>query len=291
LYIRRPYFRKKRTLWCHPGEQQRHLTATKRRHNKFRKGSTPRRPLHTPDSPTAVLSLASIVRNCIFFCHHLCPAGSCACSKQQNLVRPPVRRHLLFSVVDCCNLALRCVVTSRAFVLVSHPCCFGSLAPQDTPTHTLFLITLLRPFLSFSPLAISGLYHALDRLSPLSVSTVECQVRRPVQRTSILAWVGLIGVSLRFVGGPLDYVTQTSFTDLVLCYYSIMPRFGSIVALSVSTVECQVRRPVRSTSILAWVELIGDSSRFVKAPPWLYIRATVSFIHLVPCYFAIVLRS
>jgi hypothetical protein len=67
-------------------------------------------------------------------------------------------------------------------------------------------------------------------LSPLSVSTVEFQVRRPVRSTLILAWVGLIGVSLRFMGGRLDDITQTLFVVFVPCYFSIVPRSGSIVA-------------------------------------------------------------
>jgi hypothetical protein len=72
--------------------------------------------------------------------------------------------------------------------------------------------------------------NILNRLSQLSVATVEFQVRWPVQSTSILAWVGLIGVSLRFFGDRLDYVAEAFVVDLDLCYFWVVPRSGSIVA-------------------------------------------------------------
>jgi hypothetical protein len=149
-----------------------------------------------------------------------------------------------------------------------------------------------RPFLSsISSLAISRPCHVLDRLSPLSVSTVEFQVRRPVRSTSIIAWVGLIGVSLRFVKEPPGSTLRRPFLSfLSLAISRVCHVLDRLSPLSVSTVECQVRRPVRSTSILAWAGLIGDSSRFVEEPPWLYVRATVSFVVLVPCYYSIVPR-
>jgi hypothetical protein len=99
---------------------------------------------HTITSPSAhvrqpqpISSLASTVRNCIFFCHHRCRAGFCVCSKQQNLVRPPVRRCSLgVYLVDCCDLELPRFVTLRAFVVSRPPmCCFGApVHPQRTPT-------------------------------------------------------------------------------------------------------------------------------------------------------------
>jgi hypothetical protein len=90
--------------------------------------------------------------------------------------------------------------------------------------------TLLGPFLLLWSLAMARPCNILNRLSQVSVSIVEFQVRWPVQSMSILAWVGLIGVSLRFFGAPLDYVADTFVVNLDLCNFSVVPRSGSIVA-------------------------------------------------------------
>jgi hypothetical protein len=71
------------------------------------------------------------------------------------------------------------------------------------------LITLLRPFLLFSSLAISPSCHVLDRLSPLSVTTVEFQVRRPVRSTLSLAVVRMIGTSTLLPGRPMASAPTT----------------------------------------------------------------------------------
>jgi hypothetical protein len=152
------------------------------------------------------------------------------------------------------------------------------------------VITLRRPVSSISSLVIIRSCLVLDHLSPLSVSTIEFQVRRPVQSTSILAWVGLIGVSSRFVKEPPGSTKRRpflSFSSLSIsrsCH--VLDRLSP---LSVSTVECQVRRPVRSTSILSWVGLLGVSWRFFGGT--LDYRTHTISVVLIHCYFSIVPRS
>jgi hypothetical protein len=92
--------------------------------------------------------------------------------------------------------------------------------------------TLLRPFLLLWSLAMARPCNVLDRLLPLSVATVEFQVCWPVQSMSILAWVGLIGVSLRVVKEPprFNLAATVSFAFFPCCYCSFLQRSGSIVA-------------------------------------------------------------
>jgi hypothetical protein len=128
-------------------------------------------------------------------------------------------------------------------------------------------IMLLRPLALFSSRAIARPCYVLDRLSPLSVTTVEFQVHRLVRSTSILAWEGLIGVSLRFVEEPPGYTSLRPFLSLssraIARSCNVLDRLSP---LSVTTVEFQVGQPVRSTSSLAVVRLIGTSTLLPRRP-------------------------
>jgi hypothetical protein len=124
------------------GEQQRHPTATKRHHYKFRKGSTPpRHPLHTPDSPTSiVVSLYSTQLHLFLSSHSSGWLVLVANSKTWYIHRSGVALALRWLIVaPHSNLALL-FSSRRAFVFVT--ACFGwylvlrpCLFPNTPPTH------------------------------------------------------------------------------------------------------------------------------------------------------------
>jgi hypothetical protein len=82
-------------------------------------------------------------------------------------------------------------------------------------------------FSSISTFANTRLYNVLDRLSLLSVHIVEFHVH-PVRRTSILTWVGLIGVLSHFVVARHTLLEPRLWIHCLLLL--VMQRPGWIVA-------------------------------------------------------------
>jgi hypothetical protein len=90
--------------------------------------------------------------------------------------------------------------------------------------------------------AISWSRNFLDRLSPLSVLTVEFQVHRQVRRALSLAYAFLSGVLLRFVGDPSRDVAANAYIDSAFAISWSWNVLDRLSPLSVLTVEFHVHR-------------------------------------------------